>query len=176
MKDKIIQKQLKKLYTGSGISIKSSWACEFDYPLIIPLLYLRGCGGIVVEFFPLKEKYFMKDNKEFLLAGPSAMHFYAYEHSSMQNSRGVCWNSSSTAWPEALSTALRALTTTASLEKKIFGWGLSFTFGRITEGNINLRFAEDRRPKVTITGGKRISRQLFWAQPELSSFIRLGDI
>ena len=93
----------------------------------------------MVEFFPLKEKYFMKDNKEFLLAGPSAMHFYAYEHSSMQNSRGVCWNSSSTAWPEALSTALRALTTTASLEKKSSAEGCLLPLEEL--------------PKVTLTFG-----------------------
>ena len=78
----------------------------------MPLLCHRGCGGIGCQLHPLKDKYFMKDDREFLLAGPFVMPFYAYDHSSMQNSRGVCWNSSSTAWPEALSAALRALTST----------------------------------------------------------------
>ena len=59
---------------------------------------------------------------------------------------------------------------------KIFGQRLCFTFWKITEGNFNLRFAEDRRPKVAITAGKRISRRFFWIQPQFSSFIRLGDI
>ena len=59
---------------------------------------------------------------------------------------------------------------------KIFCRRLSFTFWKITEGNLTLRFAEDRRPKVTITAGKRISRRFFWTQPQLSSSIRLGDI
>ena len=53
-----------------------------------------------------------------------------------------------------------------------------FYLWKITEGNFNLRFAEDRRPKVIIfmTARKKISRRFFWAQPQLSSFIRLGVI
>ena len=53
-----------------------------------------------------------------------------------------------------------------------------FYLRKITEGNFNLRFAEDRRPKVIIfmTARKKISRRFFWAQPQLSSFIRLGVI
>ena len=41
-----------------------------------------------------------------------------------------------------------------------------------------LRFAEDQRPKIIIfmTARKKISRRFFWAQPQLSSFIRLGVI
>ena len=47
---------------------------------------------------------------------------------------------------------------------KIFGRRLCFTFWKITEGNLDLRFAEDQRSKIEVyhsIDGKTISRRFF---------------